>query len=130
MSISNPAIQKTRGERLWTSSAARMARSSSTGMSSRRYLRHLPTATACSEARPRSHTSKRTNLAFGRRAGRAGHRSARLDRPARRLRQRYPRLRGDLAELATAWREAEEIAAIADDMFLPASVDQFIARHR
>ncbi len=37
---------------------------------------------------------------------------------------------GDLAELETAWREAEEIAAIADDMFLPASVDQFIARHR
>jgi hypothetical protein len=27
-------------------------------MSSRRYLRHLPTATACSEARPRSRTSK------------------------------------------------------------------------
>jgi hypothetical protein len=37
---------------------------------------------------------------------------------------------GDLAELETAWREAEEIAAIADDMFLPASVDQFLARHR
>jgi integrase len=30
-------------------------------MSSRRYLRHLPTATACSEARPRSRTSKRNN---------------------------------------------------------------------
>jgi hypothetical protein len=28
---------------------------------------------------------------------------------------------GDLAPLEAAWREAEEIAAIADDMFLPES---------
>ena len=31
-------------------------------------------------------------------------------------------LEGELAELEARWREAEEIAAIADDMFLPASV--------
>jgi hypothetical protein len=37
---------------------------------------------------------------------------------------------GELASLAEAWREAEEIAAIADDMFLPAGVDTFIRRHR
>ena len=30
-------------------------------MSSSRYLRNLPTTTACSEARPRSRTSKRTS---------------------------------------------------------------------
>src|SRR4029077_6798404 len=67
MSISNPTIQKTREERLWTSSASRMARSSSTGMSSSRYLRNLPTTTACSEAPPRSAHHKE-NLASGRRA--------------------------------------------------------------
>jgi hypothetical protein len=37
---------------------------------------------------------------------------------------------GELAELERAWREAEEVAAIADNMFLPASVHDFIARHR
>lgn len=36
-------------------------------------------------------------------------------------------LEGELAELETRWREAEEVAAIADDMFLPQSVTQFIA---
>lgn len=37
-------------------------------------------------------------------------------------------LEGELAELEARWREAEEVAAIADDMFLPASVTRFLAR--
>lgn len=39
-------------------------------------------------------------------------------------------LEGELATLEDEWREAEEIAAIADDMFVPESVQQFIERHR
>lgn len=39
-------------------------------------------------------------------------------------------LEGELSGLEARWREAEEIAAIADDMLLPASVSQFIARAR
>ena len=39
-------------------------------------------------------------------------------------------LEGELYLLEEAWREAEEIAAIADDMFLPASVDAELARLR
>jgi hypothetical protein len=39
-------------------------------------------------------------------------------------------LEGELAELEAAWREAEEIAAIADNLFLPQSVTDFIRRHR
>ncbi|MDB4913914.1 MAG: hypothetical protein JWM95_1558 [Gemmatimonadetes bacterium] len=35
---------------------------------------------------------------------------------------------GDLVELEAAWREAEEIAGIADDLLLPPGVDEFIAR--
>ena len=37
-------------------------------------------------------------------------------------------LEGELHVLEAAWREAEEIAGIADDMFLPASVDEELAR--
>ena len=37
-------------------------------------------------------------------------------------------LEGELHVLAAAWKEAEEIAAIADDMFLPQSVDSELAR--
>lgn len=37
-------------------------------------------------------------------------------------------LEGELYLLEEAWRDAEEIAAIADDMFLPASVDEELAR--
>ena len=37
-------------------------------------------------------------------------------------------LEGELHVLEAAWREAEEIAHIADDMFLPASVDEDLAR--
>ncbi len=37
---------------------------------------------------------------------------------------------GELALLELAWRDAEEIAAIADDMFLPASVQSSLERMR
>jgi hypothetical protein len=37
---------------------------------------------------------------------------------------------GELAELERAWREAEEIAAIADDMFIPTSVTTTIEKLR
>jgi hypothetical protein len=39
-------------------------------------------------------------------------------------------LAGELVELELAWRAAEEIAAIADDMFVPAEHQAFIERHR
>jgi hypothetical protein len=37
-------------------------------------------------------------------------------------------LEGELHVLEAAWRDAEEIAHIADDMFLPASVEEELAR--
>jgi len=37
---------------------------------------------------------------------------------------------GELAALEQQWRDAEEIAAIADDLFLPASVTQLITRFK
>jgi hypothetical protein len=39
-------------------------------------------------------------------------------------------LAGELAELERAWREAEEIAAIADDLALPGTVRERFARLR
>ncbi len=39
-------------------------------------------------------------------------------------------LEGELALLEQAWKEAEEVAAIADNMFLPASVEDWIRKHR
>jgi hypothetical protein len=39
-------------------------------------------------------------------------------------------LEGELAELEDAWREAEEIGAIADDMFLPSNIQQALVRLR
>lgn len=39
-------------------------------------------------------------------------------------------LEGELRQLENDWREAEEIASIADNLFLPKSVTDFIARHR
>ncbi len=39
-------------------------------------------------------------------------------------------LMGELVELELAWREAEEIANIADNMFVPAEVEDFVKRHR
>jgi hypothetical protein len=37
---------------------------------------------------------------------------------------------GELAQLEADWREAEEIAAIADNLFLPKAVTDFVERHR
>ncbi|KPJ92641.1 MAG: hypothetical protein AMS18_06960 [Gemmatimonas sp. SG8_17] len=39
-------------------------------------------------------------------------------------------LAGELLVLEAAWREAEEIAQIADDMFVPDETKEFIERHR
>jgi hypothetical protein len=39
-------------------------------------------------------------------------------------------MEGELAELERAWRDAEEIAAIADDLFVPARVGERIAQLR
>jgi hypothetical protein len=39
-------------------------------------------------------------------------------------------LRGELAELETAWREAEEIAAIADDLLVPSGISNTLQRLR
>lgn len=39
-------------------------------------------------------------------------------------------LDGELAELESAWKDAEEIAAIADNMFLPAGIQQWLDRAR
>ena len=39
-------------------------------------------------------------------------------------------LEGELAQLEAAWRHAEEIAEISDNMFLPPSIDDWIARLR
>ena len=38
-------------------------------------------------------------------------------------------LEGELAQLERAWREAEEIAAIADNLLLPEHTDDFLNRH-
>jgi hypothetical protein len=39
-------------------------------------------------------------------------------------------MEGELKQLEQDWREAEEIASIADNLFLPQAVTDFIARHR
>jgi len=39
-------------------------------------------------------------------------------------------LEGELALLEQAWKEAEEVAAIADNMFLPAFVEDWLREHR
>ena len=39
-------------------------------------------------------------------------------------------LEGELHVLEAAWKDAEEIAAISDDMFLPESVTEFVKKHR
>ncbi|TFG65572.1 MAG: hypothetical protein E4H28_03900 [Gemmatimonadales bacterium] len=39
-------------------------------------------------------------------------------------------LEGELTVLAAAWQAAEEIAAIADNLFVPESVEEFIRRER
>ena len=38
-------------------------------------------------------------------------------------------LEGELAQVELAWREAEEIAAIADNLLLPEHTDEFLDRH-
>jgi len=35
-----------------------------------------------------------------------------------------------LLTLEAAWREAEEIASIADNMFVPQETEEFIEKHR
>jgi hypothetical protein len=40
----------------------------------------------------------------------------------------YRALQGELAQLEQAWRDAEKIAAIADDLLLPESVDRLLGR--
>jgi hypothetical protein len=37
---------------------------------------------------------------------------------------------GELQQLEDDWRQAEEIASIADNLFLPKSITDFIAKHR
>ncbi len=39
-------------------------------------------------------------------------------------------LEGELSMLEEAWRQAEEVAAISDDLLLPEGTDEFIERHR
>lgn len=39
-------------------------------------------------------------------------------------------LEGELAELEAAWREAEEIAAIADRLLIPPTIEEWIKKHR
>ena len=39
-------------------------------------------------------------------------------------------LEGELALLEQAWKEAEEVAAIADNMFLPSFVEDWMRKHR
>lgn len=41
-----------------------------------------------------------------------------------------PAVEGHLIALEQAWREAEEIAAISDNMFLPSSIDDELSRMR
>jgi hypothetical protein len=42
----------------------------------------------------------------------------------------YRALEGELAQLEQAWRDAEQIAAIADNLLLPESVGDFLGRQR
>jgi hypothetical protein len=39
-------------------------------------------------------------------------------------------MEGELALLEAAWRQAEEVAEIADNLLVPPSVDEFIERNR
>ena len=39
-------------------------------------------------------------------------------------------LEGELAELETAWADAERVASIADDMFLPETITSWLRRHK
>ena len=39
-------------------------------------------------------------------------------------------LEGELHELEAMWREAEEIASISDNLFLPRGVTDFLRKHK
>jgi hypothetical protein len=39
-------------------------------------------------------------------------------------------MEGELAQLEAAWRQAEEIAAIADNLLLPSGFENLLRRHR
>ena len=39
-------------------------------------------------------------------------------------------MEGELALLEAAWRQAEEIAKIADNLLVPSSVDEFVEKNR
>jgi hypothetical protein len=39
-------------------------------------------------------------------------------------------LEGELAMLEAAWREAEEVAAIADRLLIPPEVEAWVQKHR
>jgi hypothetical protein len=39
-------------------------------------------------------------------------------------------MQGELALLEAAWRQAEEIAKIADNLLVPPSVDEFLERNK
>jgi hypothetical protein len=39
-------------------------------------------------------------------------------------------MEGELALLEAAWRQAEEIAKIADNLLVPTSVDEFVEKNR
>jgi hypothetical protein len=39
-------------------------------------------------------------------------------------------LEGELAELADAWREADRVATISDNMFLPDAITSWLKQHR
>jgi hypothetical protein len=81
---------------------------------------------ACRRCTAPARQSQRRQL--GRRAARRrDRRGGGLSRTP--LRERRA-LEGELYLLEEAWQQAEEIAAIADDMFLPPSIDAGIARLR
>ena len=42
----------------------------------------------------------------------------------------YSALTGELSVLEAAWREAEKIAHISDNLLVPESAEEFIERHR
>lgn len=74
-------------------------------------------------------TGKTLKVEGGRLAGLALPRRLALEMLANEEPERLA-FEGDLQQLEEDWREAEEVAAIADDMFVPSGVRQFIQRIR
>jgi hypothetical protein len=97
-------------------------------------------ATVVRDAVARLDGNADVGLAFARAAAAAGNRNGHLARlpDAQRLALEMAlheaderrALEGELAELEQRWRDAEEIAAIADSLLLPASVTDRLARAR